>query len=278
MLIDYHLHNHFSPDSKTDTRKLVEHLQKQNIKNICITNHGEWFIQEEDVQIETFDFKESYERLAFAKKEIEEIQKEFPDMQIGFGLELQYDKHTLKESEKLVKSLPFDFILGSIHFVDDVLIANDKYCRDMFEKYSEQKMYSTYFEDLLKWVKIGNFDVVGHFDIIKKVGYKYYGPFQPQKYKPIIIEIIKEMKKRSIGIEINTKYMHKNCNEPFPHPDILKWCLEMGIKNFTIGSDAHHIEDAGVNIPEALELLKNVGVKNISTYKKRKPSLDLIQK
>ena len=38
MLIDYHLHNHFSPDSKTDTRKLVEHLQKRKIKNISGVN------------------------------------------------------------------------------------------------------------------------------------------------------------------------------------------------------------------------------------------------
>jgi len=197
-------------------------------------------------------------------------------MNIGFGLELQYDRHALKESEKLVKSLPFDFILGSIHFVDDVLIANDKYCRDMFEKYSEQKMYSTYFKDLLKWVKIGNFDVVGHFDIIKKVGHEYYGPFNPQKYKPIILKIIEEMKKRGIGIEVNTKYMKKGCYEPFPHPYILKWCVEMGIKNYTIGSDAHSANQAGKNIPEALELLKEVGVKNISTYKDRSAILTSI--
>lgn len=273
MLIDYHLHNHFSPDSKTDTRKMVEYLQKQNIKNICITNHGEWFVENGDEQIETFNYNEAYKRLLSVQKEIEEIELEFPDMAIGFGLELQYDKRALENSGKLVRSLPFDFILGSVHFVDDVLIANDKYCRNVYKNTTEQKMYSRYFEDLLEWVKIGIFDAVGHFDIIKKVGYEYYGPFKPEKYKPIIIKILEEMKKRGIGIEVNTKCMYERCNEPFPHPDILKWCVEIGIQNYTLGSDAHKLEDSGANIPEALELLRDVGVKNISTYKKRKAKL-----
>ncbi len=273
MLIDYHLHNHLSPDSKTNTRDLVVCLQKLGIHNICITNHGEWFNIESSDHEEIFNFDEAFKRFSSIQKEICEIRKEFPDMIIGFGAELQYRAKDLDDTLKFAKSLPFDFLLGSVHFVEDTLIANSKFAGDLFKNNDEHKIYTKYFKNVLEWVQLGIFDVVAHFDIIKKAGYEYYGPFKPEKYKPLIWKILEEMKKRGIGMEVNTKCMFERCSEPFPHPDILKWCVEVGIENYTVGSDAHEIEEVGRGIPEAMEILKDVGVKKIATYKNRKVEL-----
>ena len=66
--------------------------------------------------------------------------------------------------------------------------------------------------------------------------------------------------------------MHHKCHQLFPHPEILKWCVETGIENYTLGSDAHELHEVGRHLDEALQIAKDVGIKYLSTYKKRQPT------
>ena len=271
MLIDYHIHNHFSPDSETDTVEIVKREKSLGIKDICITNHSEGFTEGED-EAGIFDYEDAMKHFRAAKDEIDNIRPQFPDMNIGFGVETQYQEGFMDDLERFVKNSPFDFVLGSIHILENVVISGGKHAGDFFEKKDEEKAYTMYFEDMLKLIEWGNFDAVAHFDIIKKYGHEHYGPFQPTKYKPIIQKILQLMKNKGIGIELNTACLYQRCKEIFPHPDILKWCLEIGIENYTLGSDAHELEIAGTYIHEAHAIAKEIGIPEISTYEKRKPT------
>jgi len=275
MLIDYHLHNHFSPDSDTDTKALIEKMRILGVEHICITNHGEWFDEEEE-EAGTFDYNEVKPRFLSAKKEIEKLRSEFPDMAISFGLELQYQPESTEDIRKFIDEVPFDFILGSVHLMEGFVISGGKHAFEFFKEKTEKQAYTAYFETLLNWVNTGDFDVTAHFDVIKKFGIEHYGSFQPQKYKPIILKILNEMKRKGIGIELNTGSLHKRCEELFPHPDILKWCVEIGIEHYTLGSDAHELHEAGRHLDEALAIAKEVGIRTISTYKNRIPTKQMI--
>ena len=125
-------------------------------------------------------------------------------------------------------------------------------------------------------VKWGKFSVVGHFDMCKKGGVNFYGTFEPEKHKDSIIPILKLMKEKGIGIELNTSGLRYDCKEIFPHPTILKWCKEVGVEHYTISSDAHLTEDVGKDLDKALALLKDVGIETISTYEKGVPTKFLI--
>jgi hypothetical protein len=48
--------------------------------------------------------------------------------------------------------------------------------------------------------------------------------------------------------------------------------VEIGIENYTLGSDAHELHEAGRYLDEALDIAKEVGIITFSTYKKRKPT------
>jgi histidinol-phosphatase (PHP family) len=271
MLIDYHLHNHFSPDSDSDTAILINEERSHGIRHVCITNHAEWFERKEEVA-GAFDLKEATMRFEEALDEIESLRPRFPDMDLRFGAEIQYQAKYLDQLEKFVEKTSFDFILGSVHIIDGVLISGGRHAGEAFKSMKEETAYTHYFEDMLKWVEWGHFDAVAHFDICKKFGHQFYGPFKPEKYKSQILKILKTMKAKGIGIELNAGSLHKNCHELFPHPAILKWCLEVGIQNFTFGSDAHDSRHAGLYIPEVLAIAKQVGIKTISTYNQRKPT------
>jgi histidinol-phosphatase (PHP family) len=242
------------------------------IKNICITNHGEYFNREAETA-GVFDYAEAKPRFISAKKEIESLRPKFPDMDIGFGLELQRQpEEEAKEGiKKLIDEMSFDFILGSVHLMEGFVISGGKHAGDFFKGKTEEQAYTAYFETMLDWVKNGDFDVTAHFDVIKKYGAEHYGPFNPQKYKPLIIKILQKMKAKRIGMELNTGSLHKRCKELFPHPDILKWCVEIGIENYTMGSDAHEMDEYGRYLDEALTIAKDIGIKTLSTYKNRKP-------
>jgi histidinol-phosphatase (PHP family) len=178
--------------------------------------------------------------------------------------------------ERFINDMDFDFLIGSVHVVDGEAISSSALCHRFYEKNDENYAYTTYFDYLYKMVNWGHFSVVGHFDICKKGGIQFYGPFHPEKYKDKIIPILELMRQKRIGIELNASGLRYDCNEIFPHPDILKWCLETGVEHYTIGSDAHTAEEVGQNLNKALSLAKEAGIKTLSTYTKRQPTKFLI--
>ena len=271
MLIDYHLHNHFSPDSETNTAELLKKERELGIKDICITNHSEWFGHKEG-EPGIFNYNDAVKRFKTIQEELDELRSQFTDMNIGFGAELQYQEGQLDDLKRFIESLPFDFIIGSVHIIDNIVVSGGAHAHELFERMDEKTAYTRYFEDMMKLVEWGHFDVVGHFDVIKKYGVEAYGPFQPQKYKTIIQKILQTMKEKGIGIELNTACLHQKCNELFPHPDILKWCVDIGIEHFTVGSDAHELSEVGRHLDEALKIAKDAGITTLSTYEKRKPA------
>ncbi len=275
MLIDYHLHNRFSPDSSADTRELLKMEQERGIKAVCLTNHAEWF-ERHSGNAGIFSLKEAEKRFSEIQKELEEIRPEFPAMTLGFGVELQQASGNMEPQRQFIKNTPFDCVLGSVHSVDGVVISTHKGVERLFEKVTEEHAYKKYFENLMEFTAWGHFDVAAHFDVVKKYGTRFYGPFKPEKYEKSIRHILRLMAQKGIGIELNTGSLHERCQELFPHPRILKWALEEGVKHFTLSSDAHKPEEAGKYVHEALIIAKQAGITHLSTYEKQKPTLRLI--
>jgi histidinol-phosphatase (PHP family) len=247
----------------------------RGIKEVCIANHIEWFNKGQG-DVGSFTLEEAKHRFNSAMNEIRHLRKEYPDIKIKFGCELEYLPEWMDDIKKLVASVPFDCVLGSVHIIDGVVISSDKKLEGIFEKNTEETIYTKYFKQLLLLIDWVDFDIVAHFDVIKKYGITFYGPFKPIKYKPIIMEALRLMAQKGIGIELNTGSLHRHCHELFPHPDILKWAVEAGVGHFTLASDSHKPAQAGKNIAQALEYAKDAGIKTLSTYTKRKPKKHVI--
>ncbi|MBN2096491.1 histidinol-phosphatase HisJ family protein [Candidatus Peregrinibacteria bacterium] len=269
MLIDYHIHNHFSPDSDSPTEAIIEKALKMGLSAICITNHSETFTEGEGLPGTVQP--DALKRFEKAKQEIGDFQKKYPDLMIGFGGEIQYEDD-MRPVTELVEKTRFDFILGSVHNLDGTNISGHTHADQFFERQTEEQAYHRYFEEMLKLIGWGRIDAVAHFDIIKKYGHEYYGPFKPEKYKTILTAILKKMKEKGIGMELNTGSMHRRCRELFPHPTILKWCVEIGIEHFTLGSDAHDVHEIARYFDEAFRIAKDAGIRTLSTYRNRQPT------
>ena len=273
MLIDYHLHNKFSPDSNEETKNIIEKSITGGVDEICITNHTEWF--ENEGETGTFDLNEARSRFKVIKKDLEEMRTKYPDITIKYGVEAGYSSKWANELDIFINENDFDFVIGSVHIVNDVLIASSKveYSKALYANISEQEAYAQYFANINEMVDWGHLDVIGHFDINKKSGHTFYGAFNPDGYKATICNILKKCKERDIGLEINVgRFAHENIGI-FPDPKIIKWATEIGVKYFTLGSDAHSEILVGKYLKEGLIVAQNNGVKALSTYSNRKPLL-----
>jgi len=76
--------------------------------------------------------------------------------------------------------------------------------------------------------------------------------------------VFEEMARRGMGLEINTSSSRRGLKEFHPAREMLALAVKSGIKIFTVGSDAHSLEDLGGYIDEALEILKELTLISIS--------------
>ena len=87
----------------------------------------------------------------------------------------------------------------------------------------------------------------------------------------MIDEILRTLIQKGKGIELNTAGFKYGLGEPHPQSDILKRYLELGGDKITIGADGHNPEHIAYDFKKAETLLKDLGFKYYTVFKKRVP-------
>lgn len=272
MFADYHVHTEFSDDSKYPLEELIKDAIKLNIEDICLTDHVDYGIKV-DVDSSTkikYRGDEPFTNVDYEKyvKNIKEMQEKYGDkINIKMGLEFGIQMHTIDKYEALFKRYPFDFIILSVHQVND-----KEFWTQDFQKGKTQKEYNeAYYNEILGIIKkYKNYSVLGHLDLI--VRYDENGVYPFENVKPIIEDILKIVINDNRGIEFNTSYHRYGLKDTTPSMEILKLYHKLGGKIITIGSDSHKPEHLGFYIKEAKDILKSIGFKQFCTYDKMIPT------
>ena len=84
------------------------------------------------------------------------------------------------------------------------------------------------------------------------------------------LEAIDALVSYDVGIEINTSGWRHQHETQYPIRGFLEVANEAGVKKVTLGSDSHIPDQLGFLLPEAVDLLKDVGFKYVSSFKLRK--------
>lgn len=259
-LTDYHHHTDNSFDSQASMKSVCEEAIKKGITEICFTEH--FSVNPKAVTYGHMDFTRYF-------SQIEEYQHVFEDrLKIKAGIEL-CEPHLLQEKYKeQLEGLPLDFILGSVHNIENQDIRSY-----MIDK-EPVPLYQRYFEEVYQLASHANIDVMAHFDLMKRyaVDVDYLGNYDFNQFKEIIIEILRKAINRNIGIEINTSGLSKRAlNETLPSMKVLKLYKELGGEILTIGSDSHKAATVGSHLEVALDMAKEAGFQYIYTFTRRVP-------
>lgn len=237
MRVNYHLHNAYSADGRGSTEDYCRAAVQLGFEEICITNHaemlnpatGEWEL----------DLVEARQRFEQLQHEIERLQPDYPELRILLGAEFEYRPQWVETLEALVDSVDFDMIIGSVHVVGGQQISGGGMVGDYFKKRDGDEAYGRYFEELDEMLDWGGFDVVGHFDVIKRFGTKHYGPFEVKPFRSQVRAMLEKMVGKGLGLEINTSGVVQAPAEPYPGLEILELAREAHVATVTIGTDSH---------------------------------------
>ncbi len=271
MLADYHVHTEFSDDSVYAMSDVIKDAIALNMNEICITDHVDYGIKQDwdcgkRIEYRNGEPLANVNYSAYMAK-IREMQYYYGDkINIKIGMEFGVQMHTIPQFEKLFARFPFDFIILSVHQVE-----NKEFWTQDFQRGRTQKEYNErYYEEMLHLVQnYKNYSVLGHMDLITR--YDEAGVYPFENSKPIIEKILKIVIKDGKGIEVNTSSKRYGINDSTPSINILKLYYELGGKIITIGSDSHKPEHLGAYIEQAKELLKKIGFEYFCTYQNMKP-------
>lgn len=271
MFADYHVHTEFSDDSRYPMEDVIRDAVKMGMDEICITDHVDYGVKADwdcgqEIQyrkgdpLANVDYPRYMEKLRALKEEYQ------GKITIRTGMEFGVQMHTIPEFEALFARYPFDFIILSIHQVED-----KEFWTQDFQRGRTQKEYNErYYQEMLDVVKAyKNYSVLGHMDLIKR--YDEAGVYPFENVKPMIEEILKIVIADGKGIELNTSFHRYGLSDSMPSREILKLYRELGGEIITIGSDSHKPEHLGAYIDEGHEILKSLGYKQFCTFENMKP-------
>jgi histidinol-phosphatase (PHP family) len=256
---DYHLHTSFSIDSKTPMEAACYEAIRLSLPEICFTEHVDFVREDESTGY--FD-PDAY----FA--EIDRCRALFKGrLTIRAGAEVGESHRFRIPQDRLTGSYPFDFVLGSLHWVGADSAMEPAY----FTGQSREQAYGRYFEELLVLARTGDFDALTHLDVPKRYEFPSHGAFDSAEFAEEIREVLNACIERGVGIEFNTGSMRRTEGDPSPSPEVLGWYRDLGGEILTLGSDAHRPVHMAHEFDRALAMIQAAGFTYLTTFDKRQP-------
>src|SRR5439155_13921476 len=106
--------------------------------------------------------------------DVDSAREEFAGrLVIRTGVEVDYQKWFEAEIAAYLAGHSFDFVLGSVHYVDSAMIMTPEYLAGR----SKEQAYRDYFQAVRYSVESGLIDIVVHLEYAKRRGVQVVGPF-----------------------------------------------------------------------------------------------------
>lgn len=266
MLTDYHTHTERGPYTVSWLEKFLDVAKTRGIQEYGVSEHGYRFHQTAHLfdnpwtrERRTEDLDEYMEMVMAARR---------AGHQVKFGLELDYIPGTEDALAAFIQSYPFDYVIGSVHWLDDFGFDLLE-MKQRWENCDLKETYNTYFSILTRMVKTELFDFVGHADVIKVFGYEPDDiAFLDDWYK----RLAETFSKHHAVVEISTAGLRKPVGKLYPAPGLLHACFQANVP-ILINSDAHRPEDVGADYDRAIAFARQTGYQELVTFSKRQKTM-----
>ncbi len=271
MLTDYHVHLRPDEDDTPPERyftaanvdRFLAAASDAGVGELGISEHVHRFRQALDVWEHPF-WREQ------AVDDLDEYCDFLVSSLLRCGIEMDWVAGAGDRIAELLERRPFDYVIGSVHFVADDAVDYEVY--DVWADDADpDSVWSRYFGALADAAASGLFDTMAHPDLVK-----VWGPERPQPegdlrrfYEPAV-EAIAES---GVAVEVSTAGLRKPVAELYPSRAFAELCVEAGVP-FTLSSDAHVPEDVGRDYDEAVSFMRSLGIEEICVFEGRERRLE----
>lgn len=252
MLFDYHMHT-FLSDGKDSHEDMISGAIFRGLSEIGFSDH---------ICHKPIGWAMPMENIPHMVSRIKAVQSEenLP-IDVKFGVEVDYIPGMEKEIATTIASLEVDYVIGSVHFIDDWNFDTDV---SPYDQIDINRFYKQYFKLVQQSALSGLYDIIGHCDLAKKFGY-----YPSYKLDDLYDQTAVIFKKADVVVELNTSGRIKPCNEFYPSVAFLQRLVYHKVP-ITLGSDAHVEQNVGQFFDEAVSELKALGVKELIKFTARK--------
>lgn len=271
MFADYHVHSAYSDDSDYPLEQVIRDAVAMGMDEICLTDHVDYGIKvdwDEGGEIPYYGSRPrmnvDYPRYM---AQLHELQQRYGDrIRIKIGLEFGMQTHTIPRYRALFARYPLDFVILSIHQVED----QEFWTQEFQHGRTQQEYHERYYEELLAVMQeYKDYSVLGHLDSITRYDKRGVLPFK--RVRPIVEQILRCAIEDGKGIEVNTSSHRYGLSDTTPSVEILKLYRELGGTILTIGSDSHAPAYLGTHITETRALLRELGFRQFCTFDRMQP-------
>ncbi len=244
-MFDYHMHSTVSFDAKGTPEEMVRAALAAGLQEICFTDHIDHVlgVKEQTMVFDPQQYQQAYRDLTA------------PGIKIRRGVEFGLKEYNAPQLAQTLEEQPYDFVLGSVHLVDEM----DIYFTPWWQGKTVAEAERRYLEQTLRCVEHHDgFDVLGHLTYLSKAAaHPAPKPIFYEDHRELVDAILLTLAKKGKGLELNTSGRDR-CGSFLPSLDYFRRFHELGGKIVTVGSDAHAPDRVGQYTREAVRQLGDI--------------------
>jgi histidinol-phosphatase (PHP family) len=177
------------------------------------------------------------------------------------AIEVEVTSGWREHNARLVDTFEPDYVVGSVHHVDDVSIDSGAgfYSEAVRRAGSVEALYCRYFDlqhELLEAVRPA---VIGHFDLVRMLDPDYERRFEHPEVAERVERNLQTAREIGAILDLNLRAFAKGQREPFPSRRILARARELGV-GAAPGDDSHGVLDVGKGWQQGLDLAAELGL------------------
>jgi histidinol-phosphatase (PHP family) len=264
VIVDYHMHLR-DPEERIDhtldaVERFVEVAAERGVDEIGFTEHVYYFTQLRGLWTEPYHVERcAYDIDAYVGAVVAAKERGLP---VKLGLEVDYVAGRERETAELLAPYPWDYVLGSIHYVDGFPVDMEP---GLVEKLGPHEAWRRYFVWLRNAARSGLFDSLSHPDLVK-----HHGPRAgPESVQWLHEETADAIEAAGVCVEVSSAGLHKPVGELYPDPPLLEACRKRGIP-ITLASDAHVPQNVGRDLDRAIALAREAGYETVTVFEGRR--------
>lgn len=265
MRFSYHTHTEFC-DGRASAEDMAQAGFDEGYSYLGFTSHAplpfdtDWNMQWKDIGA----YADRVRSLASAWAPL--------GLSILLGLEIDYIEGVAAPGDTAYDGIKPDFRLGSVHFLNN--LADDEFTVDEpADRFSAHMallggeaslVWKGYYESLMAMIEKGGFDIIAHFDLVKKnnAGCRWFDE-DARDYRAAAFAAVDRASELGRIAEINTGGLARaKIDETYPSPAILGHMREKGLR-LTLGDDAHASAHLGRYQSAGVAAAKAAGYKSL---------------
>jgi len=265
VIVDYHMHLRNAREEVAHETWSVDPFvgaaHAAGLDEIGFTEHVYYFKQTRSLWTIPYQAERCvYDLDAYVQAIVEARGRGLP---VKLGLEVDYLPGREEEMLELLAPYPWDYLLGSVHYVDGLGVDCEP---RLLDAVGVEEAWRRYFDRLEAAARSGLFDSLSHPDLVKIFGERAefdYGP---------VADAVAEA---GVAVEVSTAGLRKPVGELYPHPDLLSACRERDVP-VTLASDAHSPDVVGRDFDRAVRLLRSAGYETVTIFERRQARQELL--